>query len=93
LNIKTFWSINENELVVGQGNIEGNAVQLLQFIKEHQLYDKIQMSAEHFDKVLYHFGVEVFFNKLWYNNIEIIVLKARNNNLSKRNVFILFPTV
>jgi hypothetical protein len=64
LNFKTFWSINANELVVGQGDIEGNAIQLLQFIKEHHLFDKLQMSAEHFDKVLQHFGVEVFLNIL-----------------------------
>jgi hypothetical protein len=53
LDFKTFWLIDENGLaVVGQGDIEGNAVQFLQFIKEHQHHDKLKITTEHVDKVL-----------------------------------------
>jgi hypothetical protein len=61
LDFKTFWSVNENGLAVaGRGDNEGNAVQLLRFIKKRQLHDKLQITAKHFDKVLQYFGREVF---------------------------------
>jgi hypothetical protein len=65
LDFKTFWSIDKKgSTVVGKGNIEGNATQLLQFLREHQQQpDKQQITTEHFDKVLLHLSKnkKVFF--------------------------------
>ena len=81
MDFETFWSIDENGLaVVGLGNIEGNAVQLLQFIKEHQLHDILQIPAENFDGVLHYFSVQVIIITLQChchcNVIKIVIAKS-----------------
>jgi hypothetical protein len=65
LDFKTFWSFDKKgSTVVGKGNTEGNAIQLLQFLREHQQQpDKQQITTEQFDKVLQHLSKnkKVFF--------------------------------
>jgi hypothetical protein len=64
MDFKTFWAIDENGLaVVGKGYLEADAVQLLQSIKRHQLHDKLQITAEHFDKILHYLGSKVISSK------------------------------
>ena len=83
LDFQTCWSIDENgHAIVGVGEVKGNAIQLIQFIKEQKLHDKFQISSEHFDNVLKDLGKKVLIEgwELYYLlYLKINVLKKKRN--------------
>ena len=52
LSFKTWWTTTETMIVVGEGDLTGNAIQMIWDVRKQKAKQNGKMKAEHVDKLL-----------------------------------------